>query len=90
LAPLAAIFAGTAQIKSKSLQDLSGKFPGMQDDIHSSRKLAAALIAGLIAIVVHTSMIETPPLLTPRPDWAAFSASLFAPAPREKPRWNPS
>ncbi len=31
-----------------------------------------------------------PLLLTSRPDWAAFIASLFAPAPREKPRWNPS
>ena len=30
----------------------------MQDDIHSSRKLAAALIAGLIAIVVNTAMLE--------------------------------
>jgi hypothetical protein len=30
----------------------------MQDDIHSSRKPAAALIAGLIAIVVTTAMIE--------------------------------
>ena len=75
-------------------QDLTGFFGGisneMQDDIHSSRKLAAALIAGLIAIVVNTAMIETPLLLTSRPDWAAFIASLFAPAPREKPRWNPS
>ena len=33
---------------------------------------------------------RAPPLLTSRPDWAAFIASLFAPAPREKPRWNPS
>jgi hypothetical protein len=90
LAPAAAIFAGIAQIESKSLQDFWVKFPEMQDDIHSSRKLAAALIAGLIAIVVNTAMIETPPLLTSRPDWAAFIDSLFAPAPREKPRWNPS
>jgi hypothetical protein len=90
LAPAAAIFAGIAQIESKSLQDFSGEFPEMQDDIHSSHKLGAALIVGLIAIVVNTAMIETPPLLTSRPDWAAFSASLFAPAPREKPRWNPS
>jgi hypothetical protein len=74
-------------------QELAGFFreiSRMQDDIHSSRKLAAALIAGLIAMVVQTAMIETPPLLTSRPDWAAFIASLFALAPREKPRWNPS
>ena len=62
----------------------------MQHDINSSRKLAVALIAGLFAIVVNTAMLETPPLLTSRPDWAAFIASRFAPAPREKPRWNPS
>ena len=30
----------------------------MQDDIHRSRKLAPALIAGLIAIVVNTAMLE--------------------------------
>jgi hypothetical protein len=30
----------------------------MQDDIHSSRKPAAALIAGLIANVVTTAMLE--------------------------------
>ena len=58
LAPLAAIFAGIAQIESKSLQDFSGKFLEMQDDIHSSCRLAAALIAGLIAIVVNTAMLE--------------------------------
>ena len=41
----------------------------MQDDIHSSRKLAAALIAGLIAIVVNTAMLEAAdwiPLVTRR------------------------
>ena len=41
----------------------------MQDDIHSSRKLAAALIAGLIAIVVNTAMLEAAdwiPLVTAR------------------------
>jgi hypothetical protein len=73
--------------------DLTQFFGGISNeagDINSSRKFAAALIAGLIAIVVNTAMIETPLLLTSRPDWAAFSASLFAPAPREKPRWNPS
>jgi len=58
LAPAAAIFAGIAQIESKSLQDFSGKFLEMQDDIHRSRKLAPALIAGLIAIVVNTAMLE--------------------------------
>ena len=40
LAPRAANSTGIAQIKGKSLQDFSGKFPEMQDDIHSSRKLA--------------------------------------------------
>ena len=40
------------------MQDFSGKFLEMQDDIHSSRKLGAALIAGLIAIVVNTAMLE--------------------------------
>ena len=58
LAPAVAIFAGIAQIESKSLQDFSGKFLEMQDDIHRSRKLAPALIAGLIAIVVNTAMLE--------------------------------
>jgi hypothetical protein len=58
LAPRAAIFAGIAQIEGKSLQDFSGEFPEMQDDIHSSHKLGAALIVGLIAIVVNTAMIE--------------------------------
>jgi hypothetical protein len=58
LAPRAAIFSGIAQIESKSLQDFSGKFLEMQDDIHSSCRLAAALIAGLIAIVVNTAMLE--------------------------------
>ena len=41
----------------------------MQDDIHSSRKLGAALIAGLIAIVVNTAMLEAAdwiPLVTAR------------------------
>lgn len=41
----------------------------MQEDIHSSRKLAAALIAGLIAIVVNTAMLEAAdwiPLVTAR------------------------
>ena len=58
LAPRAANSTGIAQIKGKSLQDFSGKFPEMHDDIHSSRKLAAALLAGLIAIVVNTAMLE--------------------------------
>jgi hypothetical protein len=53
----AAIFAGIAQIESKSLQDFSGKFPTMQNDIHNSSKLAAALIAGLIAIVVFALLV---------------------------------
>jgi hypothetical protein len=69
LAQAAAIFAGIAQIESKSLQDFSGKFLEMQDDIHSSRKLGAALIAGLIAIVVNTAMLEAAdliPLVTAR------------------------
>src|SRR4029079_9217973 len=53
--------------------------------INSSRKFAAALIAGLIAIVVNTAMIETPLLLTSRPDWAAFSAhSLRQPQGRSR------
>lgn len=41
----------------------------MQEDIHSSRKLGAALIAGLIAIVVNTAMLEAAdwiPLVTAR------------------------
>ena len=41
----------------------------MQDDIHSSRKLAAALLAGLSAIVVNTAMLEAAdwiPLVTAR------------------------
>jgi hypothetical protein len=65
LARAAAIFAGIAQIESKSLQDFSGKFPEMHVDIHSSRKLAA----GLIAIVVNTAMLEAAdwiPLVTAR------------------------
>ena len=41
----------------------SGEFPTMQDDIHSSRKLGAALIAGFIAIVVNTSMLEAADLI---------------------------
>jgi hypothetical protein len=63
LALPAAIFAGIAQINSKSLQDFSGEFPTIQDDIHSSRRLGAVLIAGLIAIVVNTSMLEAPDLI---------------------------
>jgi len=54
LAPRAANSTGIAQIKSKSLQDFSGEFPEMQDDIHRSRKLGAALVVGLIVIVVNT------------------------------------
>jgi hypothetical protein len=41
----------------------------MQGDIHSSRKLGAALIAGLIAIVVNTLLLEAAnwiPLVTAR------------------------
>jgi hypothetical protein len=41
----------------------------MQGDIHSSRKLGAALIAGLIAIVVNTFLLEAAdwiPLVTAR------------------------
>jgi hypothetical protein len=41
----------------------------MQDDIHSSCKLAAALLAGLSAIVVNTAMLEAAdwiPLVTAR------------------------
>jgi len=30
----------------------------MQDDIHRSRRLGAALLAGLIAIVVNTAVLE--------------------------------
>lgn len=51
------------------MQDFSGKFLEMQDDIHSSCRLAAALIAGLIAIVVNTAMLEAAdwiPLVTAR------------------------
>jgi hypothetical protein len=55
--------------RGKSWQDFSGEFPTMQDDIHSSCKLGAALLAGLIAIVVNTSMAAgDPALLTSRPD----------------------
>ena len=64
-------FYGIAQIKGKSLQDFSGKFPEMQDDIHSSRKLAAALLAGLIAIVVNTAMLEAARLDRSSPPEAA-------------------
>ena len=35
-----------------------GNFRKCTYDIHSSRKLAAALVAGLIAIVVNTAMLE--------------------------------
>jgi hypothetical protein len=63
LAPPAAIFAGIAQIEGKSWQDFSGEFQTIQDDIHSSRKLGAALIAGFIAIVVNTSMLEAADLI---------------------------
>jgi len=69
LAPRAAIFSGIAQIESKSRQDFSGEFPTMQGDIHSSRKLGAALLAGLIAIVVNTLLLEAAdwiPLVTAR------------------------
>jgi hypothetical protein len=41
----------------------------MQGDIHSSRKLGAALLAGLIAIVVNTLLLEAAdwiPLVTAR------------------------
>ena len=41
----------------------------MHVDIHSSRKLATALVAGLIAIVVNTAMLEAAdwiPLVTAR------------------------
>jgi hypothetical protein len=71
LAPRAANSTGIAQIKGKSLQDFSGKFPEMQDDIHSSRKLAAALLAGLIAIVVNTAMLEAARLDRSSPPEAA-------------------
>ena len=64
-------FYGIAQIKGKSLQDFSGKFPEMQDDIHSSRKLAAALLAGLIAIVANTAMLEAARLDRSSPPEAA-------------------
>jgi hypothetical protein len=64
LAPQAANSTGIAQIKSKSLQDFSGKFPEMRDDIHSSRKLGAALIAGFDA----QGGGFDPALLTSRPD----------------------
>ena len=63
MAPPTAIFAGIAQIEGKSWQDFSGEFPTMQDDIHSSRKLGAALIAGFIAIIVNTSMLEAVDLI---------------------------
>jgi hypothetical protein len=63
LAPTTAIFAGIAQIEGKYWQDFSGEFPTMQDDIHSSRKLGAALIAGFIAIVVNTLMLEAADLI---------------------------
>jgi hypothetical protein len=63
LAPRAAIFTGIAQIEGKSWQDFSGEFPTMQDDINSSRKLGTALLAGFIAIVVNTSMLEAADLI---------------------------
>jgi len=63
LAPPRAIFAGIAQIEGKYWPDFSGVFPTMQDDIHSSCKLGAALIAGFIAIVVNTSMLEAADLI---------------------------
>jgi predicted phage tail protein len=58
LALRAAIFTEIAQNESKSLQDISGECPAMQDDIHRSRRLGAALLAGLIAIVVNTAVLE--------------------------------
>jgi hypothetical protein len=69
LALRAAIFTEVAQNESKSLQDISGECPAMQDDIHRSRRLGAALLAGLIAIVVNTAVLEAAdwiPLVTAR------------------------
>jgi hypothetical protein len=47
----------------QELAGFSGEFPTIQDDIHSSRRRGAVLIAGLIAIVVNTSMLEAPDLI---------------------------
>jgi hypothetical protein len=63
LAPPTAIFAGIAQIEGKSRQDFRGNFQRCRTISTSSRKLGAALIAGFIAIVVNTSMLEAADLI---------------------------
>jgi hypothetical protein len=63
LAAAAAFFHRNWPNQEQELAGFSGEFPTIQDDIHSSRRRGAVLIAGLIAIVVNTSMLEAPDLI---------------------------
>jgi hypothetical protein len=48
--------------QEQELAGFSGESPTIQDDIHSSRRRGAVLIAGLIAIV-NSSTLEAPDLI---------------------------